>query len=199
MEWLDVVDEQDRPLGFTKPKKHIHRDGDWHRTTHIYVLNPAGEVLCNLRHPDKDMFAALWDISFGGHVSAGEDYRQGAWRELEEELGISVAKEELQYLFSMSVDGYDVSNNLTDREHTAVFIWQTDKSLRDFHFQEEEITAIQFVSVRQLQTWLREPNDDFPLVPLPNMYGYALEQLERYQAGQKTDADARPYFSWKDL
>jgi isopentenyl-diphosphate Delta-isomerase len=199
MEWLDVVDEQDRPLGFTKPKKHIHRDGDWHRTTHIYVLNPAGDVLCNLRHPDKDMFASLWDISFGGHVSAGEDYQQGAWRELEEELGISVAKDELQYLYSMSVDGYDVSNNLTDREHTEVFIWQTDKSLNDFHFQEEEITAIQFVSVHELQAWLQKPNDSFPLVPLPKMYGYALEQLELYLAGQKTSSEARPYFSWKEL
>lgn len=198
MEWLDVVDAEDRPLGITKLKQDIHQDGDWHRTTHIYVMNPAGELLCNLRHPDKDLFASLWDMSFGGHVSAGEAYADGARRELEEEAGIRVEPHEISYLYSIAGDGYDVVSGLIDREHTAVFLYETDRPLEAFTYQQEEISALRFVSISQLRQHLREPDGRFPLVPLGAMYAYALDRLTDYRNGLLPNSAERPRFSWRD-
>jgi isopentenyldiphosphate isomerase len=51
----------------------VHRDGDWHRSVHIWVLNSEkGELLMQKRVAFKDSWPSHWDIGCAGHVSAGD-------------------------------------------------------------------------------------------------------------------------------
>ena len=38
-EFIEIVDENNRPLGIKREKLQAHLDRDWHRTTQIWVLN----------------------------------------------------------------------------------------------------------------------------------------------------------------
>ena len=35
MEFVDIFDENNNPIGKTKEKEQAHKDGDFHRTAHV--------------------------------------------------------------------------------------------------------------------------------------------------------------------
>lgn len=55
-ERFDVLHEDGTPKGFSKARSLVHRDGDWHRSTHIWILSSDGEVLVQRRAAGKDTF-----------------------------------------------------------------------------------------------------------------------------------------------
>ena len=48
-EYFDVLDEEGRPSGVTKPKSEVHTKGYWHRTVHIWIINENNEILLQKR------------------------------------------------------------------------------------------------------------------------------------------------------
>jgi len=97
MEYIDVLDKNGNKTGAIKPKSEIHRDGDRHRGSYIWIINSRNELLIQKRSSSKENYPNLWDISVAGHVSAGEDSISSALRETEEELGLKLKKENFQY------------------------------------------------------------------------------------------------------
>src|SRR5258706_228516 len=91
MESIDVLDENGLPTGLTKPKDAIHRDGDWHRAAHVWIVTNDGRVLLQKRAAAKENWPGWWDVSAAGHCSAGESAVETAVRETEEGLGITLA------------------------------------------------------------------------------------------------------------
>ena len=83
-----------RPIGTGSPPKRradVHRDADWHRSVHVWLLDVERRVvLMQKRSLGKDTFPGRWDISAAGHIEAGREACETAARECEEELGISL-------------------------------------------------------------------------------------------------------------
>ena len=93
-EMFDVVDERDQVL--RQASRHeVHKNGWRHRAVHIFVFNGAGELFLQKRSRWKDVFPSRWDSSAAGHLNAGEDYEETALREVQEEMGVTVARVEL--------------------------------------------------------------------------------------------------------
>ena len=90
-EWFDVVNERDEVVG-RKLRREVHAHGWLHRAVHVLVFNRAGQVFLQKRSMSKDMSPGLWDSSCSGHLDAGEDYDAAAWRELQEEIGLKLAR-----------------------------------------------------------------------------------------------------------
>ena len=76
-----VVNEKDEVIG-TMSREEAHRTGTLHRIAVVYVSNPQGQILIQVRKGGR------LDHSSAGHVDPGEEYRETARRELKEELGI---------------------------------------------------------------------------------------------------------------
>src|SRR5580700_3959092 len=102
MEYVDVLDSSGRPLGTTKPKSEVHRDGDWHGAAHVWILNRKGQILIQRRSPKKENWPNLWDVSVAGHISAGEAPVEAALREAQEELGVTLVPGECSHLFTVA-------------------------------------------------------------------------------------------------
>ena len=96
-ELFDVVDEQDRVVRQAL-RREVHAHGWLHRAVHVLVFNRAGQVFLQNRSMSKDMSPGLWDSSCSGHLNAGEAYDQAAWRELQEEIGLRLAKPPARWL-----------------------------------------------------------------------------------------------------
>ncbi|MGE4299864.1 MAG: NUDIX domain-containing protein [Desulfovibrionaceae bacterium] len=88
VEYLDVVDAQDRPLAVL-PYAEVHRQSLMHRSVLVLVYQASGKLYLQKRAKNKSLYPGRWDLSATGHVRAGESREDAACRELEEELGIT--------------------------------------------------------------------------------------------------------------
>ncbi len=122
MELIDIITSQGAATGITKPRAQVHIDGDWHRTVHVWVMDNKQDVLLQKRAAAKESHPGLWDVSCAGHIQAGGASRHAAVRELQEELGLFVQPEALQYLFR--VPSFFVLNkgSFIDREMVDVYL-----------------------------------------------------------------------------
>jgi 8-oxo-dGTP pyrophosphatase MutT (NUDIX family) len=129
-ELFDLCTPDGHALGRTKSRALVHRDGDWHRTLHVWVVLTATSptsVLFQRRSLKKDSHAGKVDVSVAGHVRAGETVFD-ALREVEEEIGLVVRPTELMRLgLRRCVDARQPSH--VDREVHAVFAGFTPRPL----------------------------------------------------------------------
>ncbi|MDB4928564.1 MAG: mutT/nudix family protein [Myxococcaceae bacterium] len=90
---FDLCDRDGHLLGRVKPRGEVHRDGDWHRALHLWVVlarRAKPVVVLQRRSLAKDTHPGLVDVSVAGHLRAGESV-DDALRESEEEIGLAVA------------------------------------------------------------------------------------------------------------
>ena len=87
-ELLDLVNEKDEVIGEVW-KSVAHKDPTKiHREVAIVVFNNKSEVLLQQRSFKKSHDPGEWKLTAAGHVGKGEDPKDAAIRELEEELGL---------------------------------------------------------------------------------------------------------------
>ena len=102
MEYFDLVDSQRNLTGHKKLRAEVHRDGDWHKTVHIWIINSSHSLLLQKRAASKDSYPSMWDISIAGHIEAGSDSPRTVLKEVAEELGIKLTNADAQYLFTVA-------------------------------------------------------------------------------------------------
>lgn len=92
MEYWDVYDKNRKPKGYKIMRGGDRRLGkdEYHLTCHVCVFSSDGRMLIQKRADFKGLWSGLWDVTAGGSVLAGETTRDGASRELLEEVGIAV-------------------------------------------------------------------------------------------------------------
>jgi len=147
-ELFDIYDENQQHIG-VKERAAVHRDGDWHKVFHCWVIyrddDGTDYLVMQKRGPDKDTFPNLLDISAAGHYQAGEDIRDGI-REVQEELGIQVDFEDLVFLGQHK--GVAHYENLIDRQFCDVFLLVHKQDIRDYDYQKEEISGLVVFSLQ---------------------------------------------------
>ena len=90
MEIWDVYDADRRLTGRTMLRGEAYPEDGYHLVVHMCVFNSRGEMLLQRRHPEKEGWSGMWDVTMGGSAVAGEDSRTAAEREVWEEMGIRV-------------------------------------------------------------------------------------------------------------
>ena len=86
-EIVAIVDENNTVVG-AAPRKEMRAKALPHRATYVLVFNSRGQLYVQKRTLTKDVFPGYYDPAAGGVVLAGEEYEQGAVREVEEEMGV---------------------------------------------------------------------------------------------------------------
>ena len=87
-EKVTVVDEHNHVTGVVS-RQQMRAEKLCHRATYVFVFDSGGKVYVQERTMTKDLYPGFYDPATGGVVAAGEEYDEAAYRELEEELGIS--------------------------------------------------------------------------------------------------------------
>jgi isopentenyl-diphosphate delta-isomerase len=175
MEYVDVLDSSGRPMGRTKPKSAVHRDGDWHGAAHLWILNTKGQILIQRRSPTKENWPNLWDVSVAGHLSSGEEPVEAAIREAKEVLGITLDPSECRYLFTIAKQITLNKGNYVDNEYHHVFLVEEDLEVGDLKFSDGEVSEVKFVTLRELQNNLTADPSGF--VPHQEEYRKLFEVL----------------------
>lgn len=141
-ELFEIYDADGQPTGRVKPRGQVHRDGDWHRSIHIWIWRiDAGlpSVIFQRRSLTKDTWPGAIDVAVGGHIRAGETLAETV-REAEEEIGLKLTLPELTPLgrrFQLYAD-----DAFIDAEINDVFAYRCDQPLACYQLKPDEVASL---------------------------------------------------------
>lgn len=151
LELFDICSADGSPTGRVKERSMVHRDGDFHRTVHMWIIRRRKEggfdVLLQKRSKNKDAYPGCYDISSAGHVRAGDNFETSALRELEEELGIKADAGELKFIGVHTGDlrAEFWGRPFIDREISAVYLYEKPVDEKVLTLQENEVEEVVFM------------------------------------------------------
>lgn len=145
-ELLFVVDKNNQPL---KPqlRSAVHKNGLWHRTTGVWVINRKKQILCQKRSLKKDIKPGYWEAFFGGHLASDEEYKHNATNEIKEELGIEIKKGDLIPYKVLK------SDKPTHKEFQQIFALILDDN-PNFQFEKDEIDQLVWKDIEEVKNIL---------------------------------------------
>ena len=121
-----------------------HASGVWHGAFHcliVYERDNRGYALFQKRSANKKIAPGKFDVSVGGHYSAGEDARVAGPREIREELGLDVRFEDLAPV-GKRVFVYCFSPGIIEHEFQDVFLLPMSARPEELRLQPEEVDAV---------------------------------------------------------
>ena len=153
MELVDLYDENRVPLGRVAERHAKKAPGEYRMVVHVCIFNGLGQMLIQQRSPEKTIWPELWDVSIGGGVDAGETSRQGAEREVSEELGYDLDLTGLRPAVTVNFEGgFD-----------DFFVVTRDLDLGDLRLQKEEVSDVRWATLEETLAMLE--NGQF--IPYP--------------------------------
>ena len=178
-EILELVNKEGNYRNIVAPRWLCHLLGLRHRCVHILLRwnSPGlGNVfVLQIRDWAKPVSPGHLDISVGGHVSGkgSPNYIEAAYRELEEELGITAKdlKNE-QLIYCSGYESYDEisSENFFNREWRDVFIAElTNKGFDRIKFEDGEVVGLYLCPEREAAKLLNQT-----ILPLASALKYSL-------------------------
>lgn len=159
-EYFDILDHFGNKTGAVKLRSQVHKDGDWHKAVHVWLVDKDGKLLIQQRSASKDINPWRWTSSCAGHVDIGEASVETAIRETKEELGINVSKEQLEYIGTMK-RYHSANNSFNDQEIIDLFLVVVDFETIPLKKQDEEVNKLAFYDYNKLREDIL--NDHSPL------------------------------------
>jgi isopentenyldiphosphate isomerase len=150
-ELFDVLRADGEPTGQVKRRADVHRDGDWHRSVHVWVAGSEDRqsfLLFQRRGLNKDTWPGRLDATVGGHYRHGETLAD-ALREVEEEIGIEVREEDLRRL-GVRLCASESEPGILDREIQDLFLFRDDRPLTAYRPDPAELDALVRLSIDDL-------------------------------------------------
>ena len=170
MEKLEIFNRDGTPTGKIVDRNIIHEKGFWHRVSHIWIYNDRGEVLIQKRSKNKDAHPGLWDISAAGHIDIDESPETAAVREANEELGIDINRDKLEFFDLKYINLKDKRHGIIDNEITYIYLYRFNGNIKDFHIDPEEVSEIKYIDVDELKERLKNPETKINFVPFDISY-----------------------------
>jgi isopentenyldiphosphate isomerase len=152
-ELFDVIDVHGMPTGVVKRRADVHRAGDWHRAIHVWIYGEDDDgafIVVQRRGLDKDTWPGAIDATAAGHLTAGET-PEGAFREIEEELGITPDLRQLQHVGTRVIAGEEPPDRM-DQEFEEVYLLRDDRPLTGYRPNSVEVDALLRIPLKK---WLR--------------------------------------------
>ena len=204
-ETFTLVHATGKSAGVASPRWLAHLVGLRHRAVHVAFRTEAGLIALQRRSSLSDHWPGALDMSVAGHVPQnyqGHDlsYEQGAWKEIEEELGLSEKEAQTTLVggkllavgepyFSFDLDprrNPPFYNSETRQIYVATL---TGAGLSKIHFADGEVEGLTFVSPETAWALLaREDIASGMRYSLPRV----LEWVEKLPAVKEKD-------SWRGL
>ena len=143
MEMVDVYNERHEKLGYEKGRRNLEK-GEYRLSCFVWIINDKNEILVQQRLANAKKYPNMWETASGG-AKVGEDNILGALSEVQEELGISLKKEQLKYIGCFS----------RFNDFVEVFVTNINIDLNDIKMQENEVQSVKWVSVEEYSNMIQ--------------------------------------------
>lgn len=150
MELIDIVDENNNLTGQVEDRWVAYEKGLWRRTVSCWIMNEKGEILLQKRTADKVRNPNKW-AKTGGQVDSGESVEHAIYREVKEELGIEIPKEQINI-----VNIYKSSDK--NKRFAYNFLFIVNYQIDEYKLQKEEVAEVKYVKIEEME--LAKKNND---------------------------------------
>ncbi len=150
MELVDIVDENNKLTGQVEDRWVAYNKGLWRRTVSCWIMNEKGEVLLQKRTANKVRNPNKW-AKTGGQVDSGETVEKAIYREVKEELGIEIPKEQIKV---QNIHKSDEKN----KRFAYNFIFVVNYKIADYILQKEEVSEVKYVTIEEME--IAKKNND---------------------------------------
>lgn len=173
-EFFDVINEKGDYTGDVETREKCHKEGIWHKAVAVFVINSKNQVLLQKRSPNKKLWPNMWDITGGGHVLAGEFGFEAVIREMKEELGIDLDKNDLLFLASMLSE--NIKGDIINRHMNEFYIVNKDVDETKLELQEDEVAEVKWVDKNEIVSKIK--NNREGLTDKDGCWDYLLKYYE---------------------
>ena len=143
MELLDLYDKNLKRTGMTIERGQHVPFGYMIPIVAVLVYNDQGQYLIQKVAQSKGNYYA----STAGHVQSGEtDFTKAMMREMEEEIGLKVSKEELKLV---KIRRYEY-------KFTFLYLLKSNVRLEDLTLQAEEVESVSWMSIDEIEELCRQ-------------------------------------------
>ena len=157
-EMVDVLTETGKFTDNVEMKQLCHKKGLWHKAVAVFIINSKKQVLLQRRSKNKKMWPDMWDISAGGHVLAGEFGFQAIIREIKEELGLSVKKEEI--IFIGCSTSINKKGDILNKHFNEYYIVTKDIDEKNLSLQKEEVSEVKWINKEEIIERIKNNYDE---------------------------------------
>ena len=177
IELIDVWDNNGFPTGKNCTKQFAHNNGIYHPTVHVWFYTDKPKILMQKRGSNKQTFPNFWDVSVAGHLFSGETILQGALREVKEEIGLTILKNDLE-LLTVRKNVNKFSSGIIDCEFQHVFLAKLTTEIDNLIIQKEEVNAIRLFSFDEITECQKHHNSNYKIVPADmSYYSYIMKVI----------------------
>ena len=143
MEYIDIVDENNELTGQIEERWTAYEKGLWRRTVSCWIMNGKGEVLLQKRTANKRRNPNKW-AKTGGQVDSGESVEEAIFREVKEELGIEIPKEQIKV-----IDIYKSDDK--NKRFAYNFIFVVNYKTEEYILQKEEVAEVKYFTIEDME------------------------------------------------
>ncbi len=143
MELVDIVNENNELTGQVEERWKAIEKGLWRRTVSCWIMNEKGEILLQKRAPNKRRNPNKW-AKTGGQVDSKETPEEAIFREVKEELGIEIPKEQIKVV--------NIRKSEKEKRFAYNFLFVVNYKLEDYTLQKEEVSEVRYYTIEELET-----------------------------------------------
>ena len=152
MEYWDLYNNKREKLNKIHSRMEKLNEGEYHIVVNIWIKNDQNEIILTQRHQEKD-FPLKWECT-GGSVIAGEDSITGALREVEEEIGLKLKKENGELICSVKRE-----NDFKD-----IYLFKETINIEEAKLQDKEVIDIKWVTKEELTKMVENKEIAEPII-----------------------------------
>lgn len=136
-EIIDIYDENKNKTGKTKIRhKDILKKGEYIIGVQAIIINSKKQILISQRSSLKEILPLKWECN-GGALLSGENIIDGVIREIYEELGIKLLREEAVFLKTVK----------KEHEFKEIYLFKKDINKENIKFADGESVDAKWVNI----------------------------------------------------
>ncbi|MGN1330259.1 MAG: NUDIX domain-containing protein [Clostridia bacterium] len=147
-EFFDVLSDKGEYIDRVETREICHKDGLWHKAVAGFIINDKKQVLLQKRSEKKKMWPNMWDITFGGHVLAGEFGFEAITRECKEELGLDIDKKDLVFIGSSI--STNIKGDIINRHFNEYYIANKNIDEKLLKLQPDEVSEVKWIDKEEI-------------------------------------------------
>ena len=159
MELLDVLDEDGNRIG-VEERKVVHEKGLWHVHVGVWIMNKKGELLLQQRSGAKKVNPYKWTRT-GGHVDSGEEPIEGIQREVEEEIGVKIPKDNFELIGIEKVENLNNDLNIINKNFVYSYFAFVNYNLEDYKMQEDEVCDLKYLTIEEMEEARKNKDENY--------------------------------------
>lgn len=145
MELWDIYDRNGIKTNKLKSDEEDILEGEYHLAIEAWIINSASQILIQKRADSCKVLPNIWGLTTGKLIS-GETSINGCIREVKEELGLKIMKEDITFI--RRIFRTDLIWDL--------YLIKKDFLLEDLILQKSEVSKVKWVSIEKFTNMLEE-------------------------------------------